>query len=202
MTRSATLVIAAGLVLAGCSGGSNSSSASQSSASQGAGAQATAAAPAATEAPVTTDLPVYPGATKDAMVGNITVSRCGHKMSIATYDVSGTDAGAVTDWYSSRLPGAIRISKDVGASAGTGMSMTELVEPSGGRIAAITLAKSPEAVRIPGGALHVSLSNVDPPFSSAELATMQAAMGSDPAAKQQALDKMKAKCGPDSVRGL
>jgi len=201
MKRPVILILVVGLALAGCSKGGSSSSPDQSTApAQTSASQA--AASQATEVPVTTDIPVYPGATKNAMVGSMTMNRCGHKMSIATYDVSGNDAAAVTEWYADRIPGGIRLTKDTSMGGGVSMAMTEIVEPAGGRIATVTLTSAPASLHVPGGALHVSLANIDPAFSPEELQTMQAAMGSDPAAKQQAIAKMKAKCGPDSVKGL
>jgi hypothetical protein len=195
MKSPAFLILGLALAAGGCSGSSNSASSTQQSAAPEQPAAAQAASPQSSEPVVTPDLPVYPGATKSAIVGNMTMTRCGHKLSIATYDATG-DAKDISGWYATRIPGGIRVSMNRAMGAGASISSTEIFDPSGGRIATVTLTSGSH---MPGAPLHVSLATVDPPFSPSELQTMQAVMGSDPVAKQKAVAAMTAKCGPNSV---
>jgi len=200
MKRPVFLILGICFALVGCAGGGHSSS--QSASAQRSTANMETAATRASVA----DLPVYPGATKMAYLGPTSFTRCGHKISVTTYDVNA-DAKSVSDWYGAHIPGGIRVTKDSTVAGGTGLTMTEIFEPSGVGVAAITqihfAATSPSAGQHRGGAgVHIGLGTYEPALSPTELQTMQAFMGSDPAAKQQAIARMKAKCGPNSAGGI
>jgi hypothetical protein len=81
------------------------------------------------------------------------------------------------------------------ATGAAGLTMTEIFEPNGVGVVAISQAHG-------GAGVHIGLGSYAPALLPAELQTMQALMGSDSSAKQQAIAKMKAKCGPDSTRGF
>jgi hypothetical protein len=191
--KSVFWVLGMALAVAGC-GGSNNSSSTQASAAPGASAQPSIpGGEAATPA-----LPLYPGATKNALVGDMTLNRCGHKIRELTYDVKA-DGKTVTAWYADRIPGSIRIEMTNPLGGGASISSTEFFEPGGGAVATVSETHMPGDRTNPAAGVHVTLGTLDPAFSSSELQTMQAAMGSDPAAKQLALAQMKAKCGPSSA---
>ena len=143
-------------------------------------------------AAVAAGLPIYPGATKMAYSGPTTFVRCGHKISVVTYD-SSADVKSVADWYSNRIPGGIRVRHN--AAGGAGLTLTEIFERDGVRAVAISPAHA-------GSGVNIGLGTYEPALSPADLQTMQVVMGSDSPAKQQAIAKMKAKCGPNSTRGL
>jgi hypothetical protein len=193
MKSAAFLIFGIALAATGCSGSSNSANSAQSAAPEQ--SSAAQASPESSEPVVTPGLPVYPGAKKNATIGNMSMTRCGHKLSVATYDATG-NAEDIADWYAARIPGGIRMTLNRSLGTGATLSSTEIFDPSGGRVATITLASG---VPMAGSPLHVSLGTVVPPFSSSELQTMQIVMGSDPVAKRKAVAAMKAKCGPNSV---
>ncbi|MHB8434140.1 MAG: hypothetical protein ACYC8W_04560 [Candidatus Tyrphobacter sp.] len=184
MKRSILVILGISLAVAGCARGDSSSNQSAST-QQPTVAQATAAAQAS-------GLPVYPGATKMAAMANLTVTRCGHKIAVASYDVNAS-FDTVANWYSARIPGGIRVSRTFPG----GLRITQIFEPNGAGVAGVT--QTPFAGVT---AVHVGLGTYEPALSSAELQTMQQVAGPDSPAKRQALARMSAKCGPASVRGL
>jgi len=206
MKQAILVILGIWFAVAGCARGSNSSSQAAST-QQPTVAQATAAAQASGPVPVSTGeavasgLPVYPGATKMVYPGapkigamaNVTVTRwCGHKVSVASYDVNAS-FDTVANWYSARIPGGIRVSR----TFPMGLKITQIFEPNGAGAAGVTQTHFAGVT-----AVHVSLATYEPALSSAELQTMQQVAGPDSPAKRQALARMKAKCGPASVRGL
>jgi hypothetical protein len=205
MKRSILVILGIWLAVAGCARGSSSSSQSAST-QQPAVAQATAAAQASGAAPVSageavaSGLPVYPGATKAvypgatkmAAMANVTVTRCGHKISVASYDVNAS-FDTVANWYSARIPGGIRVSR----TFPVGLTITQIFEPNGVGVAWVTQTHFAGVT-----AVHVGLGTYEPALSPAELQTMQQVAGPDSPARRQALARMSAKCGPASVRNL
>jgi len=135
-------------------------------------------------------LPVYPGAPKSKNPAlSVTATRCGHKVSNTVY--SPVDAGVktVSDWYTARIPGSVRV--DYTSSGGGAL----IFAPSGAGVVAISgsIAKSA------AGPVFLNLATYGPPLSSSERQMMQELVGSDPAARQRASAEMKAKCGPNST---
>jgi hypothetical protein len=136
-------------------------------------------------------LPVYPGATKMAYAGPTTFVRCGHKISVVTYD-SSADVESIGAWYSDRIPGGIHVRHNATSTAA--LTMTEIFEPDG--VGAVAIS------RAAGSGVHIGLGTYEPALSPADLQTMRALMGSDSPAKQRAIASMKAKCGPNRTGGI
>jgi hypothetical protein len=204
MKRSLFFVLACALAAAGCSGGSNSSNAADTSSSNAAAPAASAAAesaaPESSSEPVPIDLPVYPGAKKSTMMGDMNMTKCGHKESVTTY-VSDDDTKTITDWYASRIPNGISI--DSGRLFGHGkMTSVEIVYPDGSGAVGVTKLNLPAGTNVAGmkaASVFIGLGKYDPPFNGEELQTMKDLFGTDPAAQKAAAAKMRAKCGPNSV---
>lgn len=150
------------------------------------------AAAAWTGIAIASELPIYPGATKMAYSGPTTFVRCSHKISVVTY-ASGADTKSIAAWYADRIPGAIRVRHN--ATSAAGLTMTEIFQPNGVGVVAISHA-------VGGSGVHIGIGTYEPALSPADLQTMQALMGSDSAAKQRAIATMKAKCGPNSTGGI
>ena len=197
MKPSALLILGLALAITGCSGNSNASN-QASSQDTNAAAPAESSAPAAQTASAA--LPVYPGATKSTVMGTMNQSRCGHKESVVTYTVNA-DPKTVTDWYAARIPGGIQIDA-ARAFGGTHiMTSNEIFAPDGSIAAGISQPNA-AAMGLKTAPVYIGLGTYDPPLSPDELHTMQDITGTDPAAKQKAIAAMKAKCGPESVKGL
>ncbi len=203
MKRPVFLILGVALGLAGC-GGSNSSS--QSAAAQATAAASVAEAPAAAGAANPSDLPLYPGATKSAFDGSgVTLKRCGFTISTTMYDVNGADAGTVTNWYVAHIPGGNRVDNKISMGNGASVAFTEILEPSGAAGAGVSFTNMGN-IPVPktgplknAGGVHVVLVTYNPALTPDMMQEMHDAMGTDPAAKQAAIAKIRAKCGPNSV---
>ncbi len=121
------------------------------------------------------------------------------------YDVTGADAGTVTNWYVARIPGGARVDSKTNMGSGASVTYTEIFEPSGAGGAGVSYTNMgnipvPKTGPLKNAAgVHVVLVSYNPALSPDLMQEMHDAMGSDATAKAAAIAKIKAKCGPDSV---
>jgi hypothetical protein len=133
-------------------------------------------------------------------MGTMNASRCGHKESVVTYTISA-DQKTVVAWYAARMPGGIQVDAARAIGGAHIMTSNEIFSPDGASAVGVSQPNA-AAMGVKTSPVYIGLGTYDPALTADELHTMEDLMGTDPAAKQKAIAAMKAKCGPDSVKGL